>query len=39
MIEELDRFEPAVLEANPSFLSVLCRHAIKHDGKVFQPQS
>jgi len=37
MIEELGRFEPAVLEANPSFLSVLCRHAIKHSRQVFQP--
>jgi phenylacetate-CoA ligase len=37
MIEELGRFEPTVLEANPSFLSVLCRHAIKHDRKVFRP--
>ena len=37
MIEELARFEPAVLEANPSFLSVLCRHAIEHDRQVFQP--
>jgi phenylacetate-CoA ligase len=37
MIEELARFEPAVLEANPSFLSVLCRHAIKQDLQVFQP--
>ena len=37
MIEELGRFKPAVLEANPSFLSVLCRHAIKHDRQVFQP--
>ena len=37
MIEELGRFEPAVLEANPSYLSVLCRHAIKHDRQVYQP--
>ena len=37
MIEELGRFQPAVLEANPSFLSVLCRYAIRHDRRVFQP--
>ena len=37
MIEELGRFAPTVLEANPSFLSVLCRHAIKHSRRVFQP--
>jgi phenylacetate-CoA ligase len=37
MIEELRQFEPAVLEANPSFLSVLCRHAIKHRCQVYQP--
>jgi phenylacetate-coenzyme A ligase PaaK-like adenylate-forming protein len=37
MIEELGRFEPTVLEANPSFLDVLCRHAIKHNRQVHQP--
>jgi len=37
MMDELGRFEPVVLEANPSFLSVLCRHAIKHDRRVYQP--
>jgi len=37
MIEELGRFEPAVLEANPSFLSVLCRHAIDRGRHVRQP--
>ena len=37
MIEELGRFEPTVLEANPSFLSVLCRHAIKHNRRVYRP--
>ena len=37
MIEELDRFQPAVLEANPSFLNVLCRHAIKNNRRVHQP--
>ena len=37
MIDELGRFEPVVFEANPSFLSVLCRHAIKHHRAVYQP--
>jgi len=37
MIDELNRFQPVVFEANPSFLSVLCRHAIKHDRRVYQP--
>ena len=37
MIDELGRFEPVVLEANPSFLSVLCRNAIKYDRRVYQP--
>ena len=37
MIEELGRFQPTVLEANPSFLSVLCRHAIKYGRSVHQP--
>jgi phenylacetate-CoA ligase len=37
MIDELNRFQPVVLEANPSFLSVLCRHAIKHERRVYQP--
>jgi phenylacetate-CoA ligase len=37
MLDELGRFEPVLLEANPSFLSVLCRHAIKHDRRVYQP--
>lgn len=37
MIDELNRFQPVLLEANPSFLSVLCRHAIKHERRVYQP--
>jgi phenylacetate-CoA ligase len=37
MIEELAQFEPTILEANPSFLSVLCRHAIKHRRRIRQP--
>ena len=37
MIDELNRYQPVVLEANPSFLSVLCRHAIKYDHRIYQP--
>ncbi|MFC1920121.1 hypothetical protein ACFLYQ_00170 [Chloroflexota bacterium] len=37
MIEELEIFKPAILEANPSFLAKLCRYAAGHYKKVFQP--
>ncbi len=37
MIDELDIFKPAVLEANPSFLAKLCRYASEYRKKVFQP--
>lgn len=37
MIEELDAFQPVVLEANPSFLAKLCRYIATHNKKVFQP--
>jgi phenylacetate-CoA ligase len=37
MVDELARFQPKVLEANPSFLSVLCRYALKHNRQVHQP--
>ena len=37
MIKELDIFRPVILEANPSFLARLCRYAIKHNKKVYQP--
>jgi phenylacetate-coenzyme A ligase PaaK-like adenylate-forming protein len=37
MISELDIFQPAILEANPSLLAKLCRYAAGHDRKVFQP--
>jgi phenylacetate-coenzyme A ligase PaaK-like adenylate-forming protein len=37
MLEELCRFEPVLLEANPSFLDALCRYAIAHKSQVFQP--
>jgi phenylacetate-CoA ligase len=37
MIEELNIFQPAVLEANPSYLSRLCRYIIAKNRKIFQP--
>lgn len=37
MIEELDVFKPVLLEANPSFLSKLCRYITKNRKKVYQP--
>jgi phenylacetate-coenzyme A ligase PaaK-like adenylate-forming protein len=37
MIEELNIFQPAVLEANPSYLARLCRYITEHNKSVFQP--
>jgi phenylacetate-coenzyme A ligase PaaK-like adenylate-forming protein len=37
MINELNIFKPAILEANPSLLAKLCRYAATKPGKVFQP--
>jgi phenylacetate-coenzyme A ligase PaaK-like adenylate-forming protein len=37
MIEELNLFQPAVLEANPSYLARLCRYMAASGKKVFQP--
>ncbi len=37
MLNELEMFKPAVLEANPSFLAKLCRYAKDYEKKVFQP--
>jgi phenylacetate-coenzyme A ligase PaaK-like adenylate-forming protein len=37
MIEELNVFQPAVLEANPSYLARLCRYIALNNTKVFQP--
>jgi len=37
MINELDIFQPAILEANPSLLAKLCRYAADQSRKVFQP--
>lgn len=37
MIEELNIFQPAVLEANPSYLARLCRYITTKNKTVFQP--
>lgn len=37
MLDELALFRPAVLEANPSYLSRLCRHARRGGARPFQP--
>lgn len=37
MIEEMEAFKPAVLEANPSLLARLCRYIAATNRKVFQP--
>ena len=37
MIQELNTFQPAVLEANPSYLARLCRYINKTHEIVFQP--
>jgi phenylacetate-coenzyme A ligase PaaK-like adenylate-forming protein len=37
IIEELDQFQPVVLEANPSFLARLARHAAGQGRPVYQP--
>jgi phenylacetate-coenzyme A ligase PaaK-like adenylate-forming protein len=37
MVTELNRFQPAVLEANPSMLSRLCRYIASSRREVFQP--
>jgi phenylacetate-coenzyme A ligase PaaK-like adenylate-forming protein len=37
MIRELNTFQPAVLEANPSYLARLCRYINKRHRTVFQP--
>ena len=38
MIEELNIFQPAVIEANPSYLARLCRYITAHNKTVFQPK-
>ena len=38
MIDELNIFKPAVLEANPSYLARLCRYVSAQKKKVFQPE-
>lgn len=37
MMDELEKFKPAVLEANPSLLAKLCRHIAGLGKPVFQP--
>ena len=37
MINDLDNYQPEVLEANPSYLARLCRYAVSSGKKVFQP--
>jgi phenylacetate-coenzyme A ligase PaaK-like adenylate-forming protein len=37
MIDELNVFQPAILESNPSYLARLCRYIALHNKKVFQP--
>ena len=37
MLDELNTYRPAVLEANPSMLARLCRYAAAENKKVFQP--
>jgi phenylacetate-CoA ligase len=37
MIKELNIFQPAVLEVNPSYLSRLCRYITATEQSVFQP--
>jgi phenylacetate-coenzyme A ligase PaaK-like adenylate-forming protein len=37
MIEELNIFQPVVLEANPSYLARLCRYITANNMTVFQP--
>ena len=37
MISELEIYQPAVLEANPSFLARLCRYAADGKSGVYQP--
>jgi phenylacetate-CoA ligase len=37
MIKELEVYQPAVLEANPSLLAKLCRYAAAEKKQVFQP--
>jgi phenylacetate-CoA ligase len=37
MIREIDAYQPAVLEANPSYLSRLCRHITASGRSVYQP--
>lgn len=37
MIDDLNRFRPSILEANPSFLAKLARHIVRAKLRVFHP--
>jgi phenylacetate-coenzyme A ligase PaaK-like adenylate-forming protein len=37
MVDELNTFRPAVLEANPSYLARLCRYIAAQENNVYQP--
>jgi phenylacetate-CoA ligase len=37
MLDELALFQPVLLEANPSLLSIMCRYAARSGAKVYQP--
>ena len=37
MIDELNGFQPELLEADPAYLAILARHAAEHGRSVFQP--
>jgi len=38
MIQELDQFQPELLEADPAYLAILCRYAQDQGRSLFQPQ-
>jgi phenylacetate-CoA ligase len=38
MIDELGRFRPDILEADPAYLAILSRHAAAQQASVFQPR-
>jgi len=38
IIEELAHFQPELLEANPSYLALLCRYAQEKNKQIFEPR-
>lgn len=38
MIEELNGFQPELLEADPAYLAILCRHAAEHAAPLPRPR-